>query len=188
MTNVADLQSLSLWASPPITPDATIDGGSWMGQSIRRVEDEHLVTGQATFVANLDLDGALVAHFVTSIHAHAMITGIDTSQAAAQPGVAEVVTGVDLDLDPLPGFPKGVHRPIPATERVPSFECHLTQTPSPNKPLGCRGIAESGCIGAVLAIQNAVVDALSHLGVRHIDLPLTPQRVWAATISGSARS
>lgn len=61
-------------------------------------------------------------------------------------------------------------------------------TPSPNNPLGCKGIAESGCIEAVPAIQNAVVDALSHLGVGHIDLPLTPQRVWAATISGSARS
>jgi len=55
-----------------------------------------------------------------------------------------------------------------------------TETLSPNNPLGAKGIGESGTIGSTPAIQNAVVDALSHLGVRHIDMPLTPQRVWAA--------
>ncbi len=69
---------------------------------------------------------------------------------------------------------------IPGPTEMPSFESHLTETPSPNNPLGAKGIAESGTIGAVPAIQNAVVDALSHLGVRHIDLPVTPQRVWTA--------
>jgi len=55
-----------------------------------------------------------------------------------------------------------------------------TETPSPNNPLGAKGIGESGTIGPTPAIQNAVVDALSHLGVRHIDMPLTPERVWNA--------
>jgi len=68
---------------------------------------------------------------------------------------------------------------VPGPTEMPSFESHLTETPSPNNPLGAKGIAESGTIGAVPAIQNAVVDALAHLGVRHIDLPVTPQRVWA---------
>ncbi len=45
-------------------------------------------------------------------------------------------------------------------------------------PLGAKGIGESGTIGATPAVQNAVVDALSHLGVRHVDLPCTPERVW----------
>jgi carbon-monoxide dehydrogenase large subunit len=63
---------------------------------------------------------------------------------------------------------------------MPSFECHLTQNPTPNNPGGFKGIAESGCIGTPPAIQNAVIDALSHLGIRHIDTPLTPQRVWTA--------
>jgi carbon-monoxide dehydrogenase large subunit len=70
--------------------------------------------------------------------------------------------------------------PFPSAAEMPSFECRITQTPSPNNPLGAKGIAESGCIGAVPAIQNAVVDALAHLGVRHVDVPLTPQRVWRA--------
>jgi carbon-monoxide dehydrogenase large subunit len=63
---------------------------------------------------------------------------------------------------------------------LPSFECRLVETASPNNPLGAKGIAESGTVGAPAAVQNAVVDALAHLGVRHIDLPLTPERVWRA--------
>ena len=47
-------------------------------------------------------------------------------------------------------------------------------------PLGAKGIGESGAIGATPAVQNAVVDALAHLGVTHIDMPLTPERVWRA--------
>ncbi|HET6795137.1 MAG TPA: molybdopterin cofactor-binding domain-containing protein, partial [Acidimicrobiales bacterium] len=69
---------------------------------------------------------------------------------------------------------------IPAATELPPFESLLRETPSPNNPLGAKGIAESGSIGAPPAVQNAVVDALSHLGVRHIDMPCTPERVWAA--------
>ncbi len=69
---------------------------------------------------------------------------------------------------------------VPSAAEMPSFEAHLTEHPSPNNPLGAKGIAESGTIGAVPAIQNAVVDAVSHLGIRHLDLPVTPQRVWEA--------
>jgi carbon-monoxide dehydrogenase large subunit len=77
---------------------------------------------------------------------------------------------------------------FPSAAEMPSFECQITQTPSPNNPTGFKGIAESGCIGAVPAIQNAVIDALSQLGVRHIDLPVTPQRVWAAVASAPGGS
>ena len=53
-----------------------------------------------------------------------------------------------------------------------------TQTPTPLNPLGAKGIGEAATIGSTPAVQNAVVDALAHLGVRHVDLPCTPQRVW----------
>ncbi len=69
---------------------------------------------------------------------------------------------------------------IPTAADLPSFECQLTETPSPNNPLGFKGIAESGTIGAPPAVQNAAVDALAHLGVRHLDMPLTPERIWRA--------
>jgi len=69
---------------------------------------------------------------------------------------------------------------IPSIGEVPEVVTATTETPSPNNPLGAKGIGESGTIGSTPAIQNAVVDALSHLGVRHVDMPLTPERVWAA--------
>jgi carbon-monoxide dehydrogenase large subunit len=67
---------------------------------------------------------------------------------------------------------------MPAAPEVPAFETARTQTPTPVNPLGAKGIGESATIGSTPAVQNAVVDALAHLGVRHIDLPLTPERVW----------
>jgi carbon-monoxide dehydrogenase large subunit len=54
------------------------------------------------------------------------------------------------------------------------------ESPSPQNDLGAKGIGESGTIGATPAVQNAVVDALSHLGVRHVDMPCTAERVWWA--------
>ncbi len=69
---------------------------------------------------------------------------------------------------------------LPTAADLPSFDCELTETPSPNNPLGFKGIAESGTIGAPPALQNAAVDALAHLGVRHLDLPITPERIWRA--------
>jgi carbon-monoxide dehydrogenase large subunit len=69
---------------------------------------------------------------------------------------------------------------MPSAADLPAFETLRTQTPSPLNPLGAKGIGESGAIGATPAVQNAVVDAVRHLGVTHIDLPLTPERVWRA--------
>jgi len=69
---------------------------------------------------------------------------------------------------------------IPSAAELISFETHNTETPSPRNPLGAKGIGESGTIGSTPAIHNAVVNAVSHLGVRHIEMPLTSQRVWQA--------
>ena len=63
---------------------------------------------------------------------------------------------------------------------LPSFELVPLETPTSANPLGAKGIGESGTIGATPSVQNAVIDAVSHLGVRHIDLPLSPERVWRA--------
>src|ERR1700693_4655746 len=75
---------------------------------------------------------------------------------------------------------------IPSIGEIPQVVTATTETPSPNNPLGATGIGESGTIGSTPAVQNAVVDALSHLGIRHIDMPLTPERVWAA-LAGAKR-
>lgn len=63
---------------------------------------------------------------------------------------------------------------------LPSFEVVHMETPTPRNPLGAKGIGESGTIGSTPAVQSAVIDAVSHLGVRHIDMPATAERVWNA--------
>jgi aerobic carbon-monoxide dehydrogenase large subunit len=67
---------------------------------------------------------------------------------------------------------------LPTAMETPNWETDKTVTPSPHHPLGAKGVGESATVGAPPAIANAVVDALWHLGVRHIDIPITPEKVW----------
>jgi carbon-monoxide dehydrogenase large subunit len=67
---------------------------------------------------------------------------------------------------------------VPTAMETPQWETDKTVTPSPHHPFGAKGVGESATVGAPPAIANAVVDALSHLGVRHIDIPITPEKVW----------
>jgi len=69
---------------------------------------------------------------------------------------------------------------MPSAADLPAFDTRRTETPTPLNPLGVKGIGESGTIGSTPAVQNAVVDAVAHLGVTHVDMPLTPERVWRA--------
>ena len=69
---------------------------------------------------------------------------------------------------------------VPSAADVPAIESHHVVTPSPRNPLGAKGVGEIGMVAAPVAVQNAVVDALAHLGVRHIDMPCTPEKVWRA--------
>ena len=75
---------------------------------------------------------------------------------------------------------------MPAATELPMFEVVEMQTPTPVNPLGVKGIGESGTIGATPAVQSAVIDAVSHLGVRHIDMPANGQRVWEALRAAGA--
>lgn len=74
---------------------------------------------------------------------------------------------------------------IPSIGEIPAVETVAMETPTPLNPLGAKGVGESGTIGSTPAVQNAVIDALSHLGVRHIDMPLHPMRVWEAIRAAS---
>jgi carbon-monoxide dehydrogenase large subunit len=69
---------------------------------------------------------------------------------------------------------------MPTAAEFPSFETTNTETPTPLNAHGAKGIGESGTIGSTPTIQNADVDSVSHLGVRHVDMPCTPERVWRA--------
>jgi len=67
---------------------------------------------------------------------------------------------------------------VPTAVESPSWETFKTVTPCPHHPLGAKGVGESATVGAPPAIANAVVDALSHLGVKNVDIPITPEKVW----------
>jgi len=77
---------------------------------------------------------------------------------------------------------------FPAASEFPRFTTANTETPTPLNPLGAKGIGESATIGSTPAIQNAAVDALAHLGVRHLDLPVSPTRVMVALRSAAEKS
>jgi carbon-monoxide dehydrogenase large subunit len=69
---------------------------------------------------------------------------------------------------------------IPSAAELPSFDLVTMETPTTINTMGYKGVGEAGTIGSCPAVHNAVIDAVSHLGVRHIDMPLTPVRVWTA--------
>jgi carbon-monoxide dehydrogenase large subunit len=73
---------------------------------------------------------------------------------------------------------------IPKASQVPWIESSHTETPSPVNPLGVKGVGEAGTIGCSPAVVNSVVDALSALGVRHIDMPLAPEKIWRLVHQG----
>jgi aerobic carbon-monoxide dehydrogenase large subunit len=97
-------------------------------------------------------------------------------QGAAQALVEEVV--YDVDGNPL--TTSFADYPFVSATELPSFELVDSETPTTYNPLGAKGIGEAGSIGSTPAVQNAIVDAVAHLGVRHIDMPTTSQRIWQA--------
>ncbi|GAA1198661.1 xanthine dehydrogenase family protein molybdopterin-binding subunit [Pseudonocardia alaniniphila] len=98
------------------------------------------------------------------------------AQGIAQALYEEIV--YDSEGQPLTGTLADYR--MPSAADLFTFETANTETPTPMNPLGAKGIGESATVGATPAVQNAVVDALRPLGVRHVDLPCTPERVWRA--------
>jgi carbon-monoxide dehydrogenase large subunit len=103
------------------------------------------------------------------------------AQGAAQALLEEVL----FDAEGNPTTSTFADYPIVSATEVPTFELVASETPTAYNPLGAKGIGEAGTIGSTPAVQNAVVDAVAHLGVRHVDMPTTPMRVWRA-IRGAA--
>src|SRR4051794_294624 len=102
----------------------------------------------------------------------------------AQGAAQALFEWVQFDADGNPLTSNLMDYAIPSAAELCSFEVSNTQTDSPRNPLGAKGIGESGTIGSTPAIHNAVVDALSHPGVTHVDMPCTSERVWQAIQAG----
>lgn len=153
--------------------------GDWEGQGsfpfgchIAVVEVD-METGEVRLVRHIAVDdcGTIVNPLLVEGQVHGGIT-----QGVAQ-ALFEAVL-YDENGNPLTG--NLMNYTMPSAAELPSFETAHTQTPTPNNPLGAKGVGEAGTIGSTPAVQNAVVDALSHLGVRHLDMPASPERVWRA--------
>ena len=69
---------------------------------------------------------------------------------------------------------------MPRADQFPKFEIGRIETPSPHNPLGVKGAGEMGTIASTVAVANAVMDALAPLNIRHLDMPLTPNKIWSA--------
>jgi carbon-monoxide dehydrogenase large subunit len=69
---------------------------------------------------------------------------------------------------------------MPRATDISAVEVKSNPVPTKTNPLGVKGAGEAGCVGAMPAVANALVDALSHLGIKHIEMPATPERLWRA--------
>ena len=75
---------------------------------------------------------------------------------------------------------------LPRAGDAPDFAIVDHPVPATTNPLGVKGCGEAGCAGALASVMNAIVDALSEYGIRHIDMPATPERVWSAIQEASS--
>jgi carbon-monoxide dehydrogenase large subunit len=153
--------------------DFTQDGGTFPSGAHIAVVEVDVETGAVQLVRFVAVDDA--GRIVNPLLAEGQVHG-GIGQGVAQALLEEVV--YDADGNPLTTN-LADYAFISAAE-LPSFETVHVETPSPRNELGAKGIGESGTIGSTPAVQNAVVDALAHLGVRHVSLPCTPERVWRA--------
>jgi len=150
------------------TPDSSYPFGAHV--AVVEVDTE---TGMADLVRHVTVDDS--GKIANPLLAEGQIHG-GIAQGVAQALYEEMA--YDEDGNCLTG--SLVSYALPTAAELPLFETARTETPSPLNPLGAKGIGESGAIGATPAVWNAVVDAISHLGVDNIDMPATPQRVWQA--------
>jgi carbon-monoxide dehydrogenase large subunit len=130
-------------------------------------------TGHVTLVRHIAVDdcGVVVNPLLCDGQVHGGL-----AQGAAQALIEEV--RYDEDGNPLTA--NFADYGIISMTELPSFERHEMQTRSPLNPLGAKGIGEAGTIGSTPAVHSAVVDALAPYGVRHVDMPCTPEKVWRA--------
>lgn len=137
------------------------------------VVDIDTETGQVTMRRHIAVDdcGRILNPLLVRGQQHGGI-----AQGAAQ----ALYEWVQYDQDGNPLTSNLMDYTMPAASELSSFETSNTETASPRNPLGAKGIGESGTIGSTPAIHNAVVDALSYLGITHVDMPCTPERVWRA--------
>ena len=160
---------------PILEATATLDpeNFSWPGGAHAAVVEVDTETGDARLVRYVAIDevGTVVNPMIVDGQVHGgLAQGIAT--ALYEEGV------YDEDGNLLTA--NLVTYLVPSAAELPSFELDRVSAPSPTHPLGAKGVGETGTIASSAAVVNAVVDALSHLGVTDVQMPTTPERVWRA--------
>jgi carbon-monoxide dehydrogenase large subunit len=174
-TTATDPSALPEGVEPGMSAQDVFDAGgtSFPFGAHVAVAEVDVETGEARLVRFVAVDdcGRILNPMLAEGQVHGGLT-----QGAAQ----ALYEGVEYDElgNPLTGTLMSYG--MPSAAELISWETIHTETPTFLNPLGAKGIGESGTIGSTPAVQSAVIDAVSHLGVRHIDMPLTPERVWRA--------
>jgi len=154
-------------------------GGTFPSGAHLAVVEIDIETGRARLRDLVAVDDA--GKIINPLLAEGQIHG-GLAQGAAQALFEEVV--YDDDGNPLTS--NFADYGIVSAAELPSFRTIHVETPTPLNDLGAKGIGESGTVGSTPAVQSAVIDAVSHLGVTHIDMPCTPNRVWTAIHAAAA--
>ncbi len=164
--NGTPIEGLAAWRdfSPP---GATYSSGAHL--AVVEVDTETGAVHVLTYVA-VDDCGRVLNHYLAEAQIHGGL-----AQGISQALYEEVLYDQDGQL--LSGTL--LDYTLPIAGQVPEIVTAFIETPSPNNPLGAKGVGEAGCIGAPPAIVNAVLDALSPLAIKAIDMPLTPEKIWA---------
>jgi carbon-monoxide dehydrogenase large subunit len=174
---------------------AAADGGSGDsdGLAVRCAFEQADAT--YTFTAHLSIVEVDLETGVVTPVAHHAVTDcgrvVDPPGATGQvvgataQGIAQALWEELVHVDGTPVNTSLAEYACPSAVEVPPIAATFVSTPTSRNPLGARGVGEVGMVAAPVATYNAVVDALAHLGVREVDLPCTPQRVWTAVTAAT---
>jgi aerobic carbon-monoxide dehydrogenase large subunit len=165
--NVTPIEGLAAWR------DFASQGAAYASGTHAAVIEIDSITGEVHILSYVAVDdcGRVLNHFLAEAQIHGGL-----AQGIGQALYEEVIYNQDGQLltSTLMDYA------LPLADEVPDFVTDLIETPSPLNPLGVKGVGEAGCIGAPPAIVNAMLDALAPLGIDAIDMPLKPEKVWAA--------
>jgi len=165
--NGKPIEGLAAWRDF-YPPSATFSSGAHIA-----VVEVNTDTGEVYVLKYVAVDdcGRILNHYLVDAQVHgALAQGI--GQALYEEVMYDETSGQLLSSTLM-------DYTLPNAEQVPGFVTEAIETPSPHNPLGAKGVGEAGCIGAPPAIVNAVLDALAPLGIKTIDMPLKPEKVWA---------
>jgi carbon-monoxide dehydrogenase large subunit len=164
--NGASIEGLAAWR------DFAPQGPAYASGTHVAVVEVESETGEVHILKYVAVDdcGRVLNHYLAEAQIHGGIVqgiGLALYEEVMYDQEGQLLTGTLLDY------------PLPIAKQLPDFVTDLIETPSPLNPLGVKGVGEAGCIGAPPAIVNAVLDALAPLGIKSIDMPLKPEKVWA---------